>query len=187
MLTHFLGQSTLSRLTHRTSAERFDILKEAAQSREIEQLAITLHGRGNTTASKAFTRRIDYLEKEVGRLDELLAQEAELWEGTLAAGALDPTGAAALGRMILVEIDAVRAELALGPMARQTTGAMDHSELATIWSEGQTQVRGREAQLRRAGQLIEGWGRRTTLLAETEAALEKLKPSRCSWLPDCSN
>lgn len=178
MLTHFLGQSALSRLTHRTPAERFDILKEAAQSREIEQLAITLHGKGNTTASKAFTRRIDHLEKEVGRLDELLAQEAELWEGTLAAGALDPTGAATLGRTILVEIDAARAELALVPMARQATDAMDHSELTAIWDDAQAQVRDREAQLRRAGQLIEGWGRRTTLLAETGAALEKTQTER---------
>src|SRR5258708_25034008 len=39
MLTHFLGQSTLSRLTYRKSTERFDILKEAAQSTAIESIA----------------------------------------------------------------------------------------------------------------------------------------------------
>lgn len=187
MLTHFLGQSALSRLTHRTPAERFDILKEAAQSREIEQLAITLHGKGNTTASKAFTRRIDHLEKEVGRLDELLAQEAELWEGTLAAGALDPTGAATLGRTILVEIDAARAELALVPMARQATDAMDHSELTAIWDDAQAQVRDREAQLRRAGQLIEGWGAARRYWPRPGRRSKKLKPSGFNWLPDCSN
>lgn len=172
LLTHFLGQSILSRLTHRTAAERFDVLKEAAQSREIEEMATTFHGKGNTTASKAFTRRIDQLEKEVGTLDRLLAQEAELWEGGQAAGALDPTSAVTLGRTILVEIEAARAELALGPIARQTTDAIAHSELIAIWDDTRAQVRDREAQLRRAEQLVEGWGRRTTLLAETSMALE---------------
>ena len=175
LLTHFLGQSTLSRLTHRTAAERFEMLKEAAQSREIEELAIALHGKGNTTASKAFTRRIDQLEKEAGRLDELLAQEAELWAGARAAGALDPTGAASLGRTIFVEIEAARAELALGPVARQASGAIDLSELTAAWDDARAQVRERETNLRRAEQLIDGWGRRTTLLAEVGSALEETR------------
>lgn len=172
LLTHFLGQSALSRLTNRTPAERFNVLKEAAQSRDIEQLAIALHGKGNTMALNAFTRRIGQLEKEVRRLDELLAQEAELWEGTRAAGALDPTGAATLGRAVLVEIEAARAELALGPIAWQATDANAHSELIAIWDDARAPVRDREAQLRRAEQLVEGWERRTTLLAETGTALE---------------
>ncbi|KAK48602.1 hypothetical protein BG58_30700 [Caballeronia jiangsuensis] len=173
LLTHFLGQSTLSRLTHRTAAERFEMLKEAAQSREIEELAIALHGKGNTTASKAFTRRIDQLEKEVDRFDELLTQEAELWEGAQAEGALDPARAAILGQTILVGIEAARAELALGPITRQATAAIDFSELTAIWNDTRAQVRDREAQLRRAEQLVEGAGRRTTFLAETGAALEE--------------
>ena len=175
LLTHFLGQSTLSRLIHRTAAERFDVLKEAAQSREIEQLAIALHGKGNTTASKAFTRRIDRLEKEVGRLDALLAQEAELWEGTHAAGALDPTGAATLGRTILVEVEAALAELELTPMAQQATDALAHSDFIAIWDDARSQVRDREAQLRRAEHLVEEWERRTTLMAESGTALEKTR------------
>ncbi|UPG83892.1 AAA family ATPase [Luteibacter aegosomatis] len=170
LLTHFLGQSTLSRLTHRTAAERFEMLKEAAQSREIEELAIVLHGKGNTTASKAFSRRIDQLEKEVVRLDELLAQEAELWEGAQAQGALDSTGTATLGRSLLLEIEAARTEIAL-PLTRQATAPIDLGELTAIWNEARAQVRNREAQLRRAEQLVEEAGRRTTLLAETGAAL----------------
>lgn len=173
LLTHFLGQSTLSRLTHRTAAERFEMLKEAAQSREIEELAIVLHGKGNTTASKAFTRRIDQLEKEVVRLDELLAQEAELWEGAQAQGALDSAGAATLGRSLLFEIEAARTEIALGPTTRQATATIDLGELTAIWNEARGLVRNREAQLRRAEQLVEEVGRRTTLLAETGAALEE--------------
>lgn len=173
LLTHFLGQSTLSRLTHRTSAERFDILKEAAQSREIEKLAVTLHGRGNTTASKAFTRRIDQLQKEVGRLDELLAQEAELWHGAQAAGALDSAGAEALGRMILAEIEAARVELTLPTVTTLSSGAINQSILAPIWNEARADARSKEAQVQRAEQLLEGWRWRTTQFAEIEAALEK--------------
>jgi len=173
LLTHFLGQSTLSRLTHRTAAERFDVLKEAAQSRDIEQLAIALHGKGNTMAFKAFTRRIDQIEREVGRLDELLAQEAELWKGGNVSGALDPASAATLGRTILAEIAAARAELALPPILRNSTDAIDHNELDALWGGARSQIRDREAQLRRAEQLVEGWERRTALLAETGTALER--------------
>ncbi|BDU21580.1 AAA family ATPase [Dyella sp. GSA-30] len=173
LLTHFLGQSTLSRLTHRTAAERFEMLKEAAQSREIEELAIALHGKGNTIASRAFSRRIDQLEKEVDRLDELLAQEAELWKGAQAQGALDPVSTATLGRSLLIEIEAARTEFTLGPIFQQATAAIELGELTAIWNDARAQVRNREAQLRRAEQLVEESGRRTRLLVEADAAFEE--------------
>lgn len=173
LLTHFLGQSTLSRLTHRTAAERFDVLKEAAQSREIEQIAVALHGKGNTTTLKAFTRRIEQLEREVARLEELLAQEAELWEGGLATGALDPSSAATFDRTIFVEIEAARAELALPPILGNSTDAIAHNELNALRDDARSQIRDRETQLRRGAQLVEGWERQTALLTEASTALEK--------------
>src|SRR5690606_18350702 len=106
--------------------------------------------RGNTMVSKAFTRRIEQVEKEIAQLDALLAQEAELWEGSQTAGALDPAGAAALRRTIIVEIEAARAALRLGPIARQSTEANDYNELVSMCDEARTQVRDMEAQLRRA-------------------------------------
>ena len=81
LLTHFLGQSTKSRLTNREPGERFDILKEAAQSKQVEEIAKALHGKGNTKASRAFTDRIDDLNKEVTALRNLLETESSLWSG----------------------------------------------------------------------------------------------------------
>ena len=101
LLTHFLGQSTTSRLTHRNADERFDMLKEAAQSDWIEAIADTLHGRGNTTASRAFTRRIDLLTREATIIRDLLDQEAELWDGAQASGALDEAQGIALATQVV--------------------------------------------------------------------------------------
>ena len=89
LLTHFLGQSSLSRMTNRDDAERFDIFKEAAQSRQLESIATALHGKGNTLALRAFTRLIQTYDREVTVLDELLAREATLWIGANDSGAID--------------------------------------------------------------------------------------------------
>jgi exonuclease SbcC len=89
LLTHFLGQSTLSRLTHRKSSERFDILKEAAQSTAIEALANALHGQGNNIVVRAYARQIDTLERDAKSLDDLLEQETALWAEARTSGAID--------------------------------------------------------------------------------------------------
>lgn len=92
LLTHFLGQSTISRLTHRSDDERFEILKEAAQSAELEEFGVALHGKGSNMAARAFTKRIDGLVRDVTELTELLAQEDQLWQGAQASGAIDDAG-----------------------------------------------------------------------------------------------
>jgi exonuclease SbcC len=89
LLTHFLGQSTLSRLTYRKSSERFDILKEAAQSTAIEAIANALHGQGNTTVVRAYARQIETLERDAKNLGDLLEQEAALWAEAQISGAID--------------------------------------------------------------------------------------------------
>ena len=94
LLTHFLGQSTLSRLTHRKSTERFDILKEAAQSTAIEAIANALHGQGNTTVVRAYARQIEALERDTKVLDDLLEHEAALWGEAQISGAIDEVTAA---------------------------------------------------------------------------------------------
>ncbi|WP_339692412.1 AAA family ATPase [uncultured Parasphingorhabdus sp.] len=93
LLTHFLGQSTLSRLTYRKSTERFDILKEAAQSTAIEAIANSLHGQGNNTVVRAYAREIERLERECKALDDVLEQEATLWSETQMSGAIDDAAA----------------------------------------------------------------------------------------------
>lgn len=100
LLTHFLGQSTKSRLTNREPGERFDILKEAAQSKQVEEIAKALHGKGNTKASRAFSDRINELNNEVSALRNLLDTEANLWAGLTSVGALNDDASTQLAQAI---------------------------------------------------------------------------------------
>lgn len=88
LLTHFLGQSTPSRLTHRKSDERFDILKEAAQNTEIAAIGTNLHGTGATTMARAFLRQSETLRSDADAIEQLLDQESRLWNESQTAGAI---------------------------------------------------------------------------------------------------
>lgn len=119
LLTHFLGQSTLSRLTYRKSTERFDILKEAAQSTSIEAIANALHGQGNNTVVRAYARQIDTLERDAKSLNVLLSQEAALWTEVQISGAIDESSAAAevlriVEQLVRAQLDAQNLSNALG-------------------------------------------------------------------------
>ena len=104
LLTHFLGQSTLSRLTYRKSTERFDILKEAAQSTAIEAIANALHGHGNNTVVRAYARQIDTLERDAKTMGDLLEQEAALWAEAQISGAIDEASAGIQARRIAAQL-----------------------------------------------------------------------------------
>jgi DNA repair protein SbcC/Rad50 len=104
LLTHFLGQSTLSRLTYRKSTERFDILKEAAQSTAIEAIANALHGQGNNTVVRAYARQIETLERDAKTVGDLLEQEAALWAEAQISGAIDEASAGLEARRIAVRL-----------------------------------------------------------------------------------
>jgi DNA repair exonuclease SbcCD ATPase subunit len=108
LLTHFLGQSTLSRLTYRKSAERFDILKEAAQSTAIEAIANALHGQGNTTVVRAYARQIETFERDAKSVGDLLEQEAALWAEAQISGAIDETSADAEARRIAEQLSSAQ-------------------------------------------------------------------------------
>lgn len=109
LLTHFLGQSTLSRLTYRKSTERFDILKEAAQSTAIEAIANALHGQGNTTVVRAYARQIETFERDAKSLGDLLEQEASLWTEAQISGSIDEANADSEARRIAEQLS--RAQL----------------------------------------------------------------------------
>jgi DNA repair exonuclease SbcCD ATPase subunit len=104
LLTHFLGQSTISRLTYRKSTERFDILKEAAQSTAVEAIANALHGQGNNTVVRAYARQIDMVERDAKNLDDLLEQEATLWSEARISGAIDDASASIEVRRIAEQL-----------------------------------------------------------------------------------
>ncbi|MFK3889532.1 AAA family ATPase [Sphingomonas sp. NPDC079357] len=100
LLTHFLGQSTISRLTHREPRDRFDILREAAQSNEIQTISDTLHGTGVSVMGNAFNRQANFVRKDVTILTDLLAQEIILFNESQKMGALTPDDVATERRAI---------------------------------------------------------------------------------------
>jgi exonuclease SbcC len=104
LLTHFLGQSTLSRLTHRKSTERFDILKEAAQSTSIEAVANSFHGQGNNAVVRAYARQVEALEGEAKSMGDLLEQEAILWAESQISGAIDDASVGTISRRIMGQL-----------------------------------------------------------------------------------
>ncbi|WP_287338877.1 AAA family ATPase [Mesorhizobium sp.] len=163
MLTHFLGQSTLSRFTHRDAAERFDILKEAAQSREIETIAAALHGRGNTVAVRAYARRAEAFDNEAAQYDDLLSREALLWEGVDGSGAIDDAAAFVLGQTILDLVDSA---------GKQTDPASTApKQLLERLGDTKAELRDREAQFTQGQRLIQKWRHQESAQAECRSTL----------------
>lgn len=164
LLTHFLGQSTLSRFTHRDAAERFDILKEAAQSREIETIAIALHGRGNTVAVRAYARRAEAFDKEADQFADLLGREALLWEGVNGSGAIDDAAALALAEDILSLV---------GPAETETVPVFAAPEqLRGRLGAAKAELRDREAQVEQGRRLMQTWRHQESAQAECRSALD---------------
>jgi exonuclease SbcC len=168
LLTHFLGQSSLSRLTNRDPGERFDILKEAAESKEIEDVANALHGKGSTKAARAYNSRIKSLNDESAALQVLLDTEANLWTSLTGIGALDDAAAGEAARQVsrLLEDDA-RATALVPVVAfdQDTIGNLD------ILIDGQrARLRGLEASLNTAQSTLDEWQSASRQMAEQEAA-----------------
>lgn len=168
LLTHFLGQSTISRLTNRDPSERFDILKEAAESKEIEDVANALHGKGNTKAARAYNGRIKVLNDEVNALTDLLDTEANLWSGLLGVGVLDEDAAIELGRAIARLLDAADGDRSPTPLA-----AFDQNTIGTLderLTKQRTRLRSLETGLEEAGSALAEWENASRQSLEHEAA-----------------
>ncbi len=175
LLTHFLGQSTLSRLTHRSSDERFEILKEAAQSAELEAIGIAMHGKGSNAAARAFTKRIGDLERDVNDLRNLLSQEAELWQGAQASGAIDDGAARDLVQNIV-------SALGRGPSVDEniepTSISIDRFEdgaLQTSIDSSAAAVRNRRLAIAQSRLVLEEQRRNALEVAQRKAASEEAK------------
>ncbi|TAX29820.1 AAA family ATPase [Rhizobium leguminosarum] len=169
LLTHFLGQSALSRLTHRDSAERFDILKEAAQSGEIEAISNILHGKGNTVAARAFARRAEMFDREADEFRKLLDAEASLWIGANDSGVLDDAQALVLSRVI--------SDLLLMAAGHPDTGALFDADansvggLAARLLDAKEKLRRESAAVDRARSLVEESRRQHATLVTLQAGL----------------
>jgi hypothetical protein len=155
LLTHFLGQSTTSRLTNRDPSERFDILKEAAESKGIEDVANALHGKGNTRATRAYNSRTKLLNDEVDTLQGLLDTEENLWSGLTGVGALDEAAAAEVASAISRLLDDAAGNKSPTPVAgfdQNTITALDDR-----LSEQRTRLRDLEAGLSGAHSALTEW------------------------------
>lgn len=171
LLTHFLGQSIVSRLTHRPPSERFEILKEASQTAELEAFGIALHGKGSNLAARAFAKRIGELEGDAKRLRELLTLEAHLWDGAQVAGAIDDSTAAIFGVRIASGIAQGLAAISPGVAPTQTpVTAADPQDLQVAIDALDAQVRGRDLALVQATQLFEQHQRNAAEHAQAAAA-----------------
>lgn len=168
LLTHFLGQSTLSRLTSRDPGERFDILKEAAESKEIEDVANALHGKGSTKAARAFNSRIKLLNDEAEALQVLLDTEAELWSGLTSIGALDDAAAGEAARVIsrlLDDASDANASTQVFGFDQDTITSLD----ARLNAQ-QTRLRRLETSVGDANSTLEEWEGAFRQLSEHESA-----------------
>lgn len=162
LLTHFLGQSTLSRFTNRDPSERFNILKEAAQTDQIEAIGVTLHGKGNTSALRAFNKRSEALEADAQRLAELLEAEAQLWSGLEQTGDLDDVATDALAGRIALIISALDKKSSFPALPGV-------KELETGLDAIRQSLRRRQSSLDRARSLLGDWGRSASAMAELDA------------------
>lgn len=91
LLTHFLGQSTDSRMTHREPKERWEFLQaqEPASSDRAIQIVRGLHGHGGSKIARAFERRSAELVAEAEQLERLLRDEEQQWRDAQLEGAID--------------------------------------------------------------------------------------------------
>ena len=168
LLTHFLGQSTMSRLTNRDPSERFDILKEAAESKEIEDVAKALHGKGNTKTARAYNGRIKLLNDEVDALQGILDTEANLWSGLTGVGALDDAAATEAAHIISQLLDD-----AVGNTPQTRVAGFDQYTIS--WLDGRLdeqrkRLRILEKGLVEATSVLEAWESATQQVLEQEAA-----------------
>ncbi|KQU93860.1 AAA family ATPase [Devosia sp. Root105] len=171
LLTHFLGQSTLSRLTHRSADERFEILKEAAQSAELEAIGIAMHGKGSNAAARAFTKRINELERDVNDHRSLLDQEGELWQGAQASGAIDDEAARALVQQIASALG--RGEVVDGRNVPASDGidTLDDDALQTSIDAAAAAARNRRLAITQSRLVLDEQGRNALDVAQKRAAV----------------
>lgn len=168
LLTHFLGQSTISRLTNRDPDERFNILKEAAESKEIEDVANALHGRGNTKASRAYSRRIKLLYDEASALQNLLDTEENLWSGLIGVGGVSDDAAAQLVEAIsrlLDETPGIKPPASVAIFDQYTIGNLDN-----LLTQQRGRLRLLEASMDEATDALTAWEKASRQVSEYEAA-----------------
>lgn len=173
LLTHFLAQTSLSRMAHRKGDERFDILRDAARSTVEEGIAKALHGPGTTVQAKAFTTMIDRLRAETEALEQALTLEDTAWAEARISGALDPSAAAEAGQGILDRLARAGQPADVDPT--------DLEALATAIDQAAIAHRARRSELDLAARLRAAFAEAGEAQSATSAALDSVASRLSSW------
>lgn len=184
LLTHFLGQSTVSRMTHRGAKERWEFLQEPAQSDRATAIVKALHGHGASTAARAFERRAAELGRQATELERLLQREELQWQEAQLEGAIDDGAAraeASVLHAVLVDI-----QVGLGrtpvPEPRLTLDTMIDT-LVKLHDEAAHASLQRELALNRGRDLVSERQRMEVDLAAASAALDTTQRQAEAVLP----
>ncbi|MEM5440188.1 AAA family ATPase [Paraburkholderia diazotrophica] len=172
-LTHFLGQSTLTRLTHRDAKERWDYLAEPAQSQRATDIAKALHGHGASLPARAFERQMAELKRNVDELERMLSLEDEQWEAARLDGALSEEMSMVEALVLRDALTAigVQLNLSLRPEGSLTHDTLsdDLSALGTLVEEG---IRLRAVAIER-GRVLDGERQRINVgIAAVDGAID---------------
>lgn len=187
LLTHFLGQSTLTRMTHRPARDRWEYLKGPARSDWAKEIGEALHGHGNSAEARAYISAAAAAQETAQRLEELLKTEEAQLEGSRAAGALSEPDIIMQAGQALAQLASSAASTARP--ASSPLSAQDALEsLATAISQLQSEAGRQDAGLKRADALLRRFieaGTRTEQLqkglttASAAAAELKLQSDKC--------
>ena len=171
LLTHFLGQSTVSRMTHRDAKERWEFLQGPAQSDRAIDIVKALHGHGASTPAKTFERRSMELADQAATLERLLRREEEQWKEAQLEGAIDDRTAAIEATAINAVFDALLAELQDPPTGSMISGTTATDSLIARQDQVSEALRVRGQHLARAQAMIVDRDSAAVALAGLEGSL----------------
>jgi DNA repair exonuclease SbcCD ATPase subunit len=176
LLTHFLGQSTLTRMTHRKADQRWEYLKGPARSDWATEIATSLHGHGNSAEAKAFVAAARAAELEAQRLDDLLRAESTLFESSSVAGSIAEPQVITEAAMILNGLKDLTADVAIDAV-QQATGPRALEQLSRAVAALQAWRTRRATILERAGACLRQFNEANSKVAELQATLPPLEAS----------
>lgn len=155
LLTHFLGQSTATRMTHRDARERWEFLKGPAQSDRAAELAKALHGHGSSLPAQTYNRLSEELTRQVSELERLLSDEQQQWQAAQLDGAIDDLAADQEARDLYASWDEVLSTLGGNvPLAASTGLDLRIADLPILADNAQALVRSREEVLEQGRRLL---------------------------------
>jgi DNA repair exonuclease SbcCD ATPase subunit len=131
LLTHFLGQSTLTRMTHKQADQRWEYLKGPARSDWATEIATSMHGHGNSAEARAFVTAIAEAQSQAQRLDDLLRAEETLYQSSSVAGAISEQQVVADVSAALEDLVELTSEVTI-PRAEPSSGRRALEQLSAV-------------------------------------------------------